>query len=91
MNESSRSTLENYDTGSLEIDYLFKLTSSTQGVYGAAINGGGDGGCVVAFVSNDFPENSALDILSTYTKEYPELREQATVFFAESDNGLILL
>jgi len=91
MNESSKSTLENYDTGSQEIDRLFKLTSSTEGVYGAAINGGGYGGCVVAFVSNEFPENSAYERINQYTNEYPELREQATVFFAESDNGLILL
>ncbi len=91
MNESSKSTLENYDTGSPEIDYLLKLTSSGEGVYGAAINAGGYGGCVVAFVNHDFPENSAYEIINQYTNEYPELREQAAVFFAESDNGLILL
>ncbi len=91
MNESSRSTLENYDKGSQEIDCLFKLTSSIEGVYGAAINGGGYGGCVVAFVSNDFPENSALDILSTYTKEYPDLKEFAVAYFAESEEGLKLI
>ncbi len=91
MNESSRSTLENYDTGSPEIKRLFEITSSRDGVYGAAINGGGYGGCVVAFVSNDFSENSASEILSTYTKEYPELKEKAQAYFAEPDDGLRLL
>jgi galactokinase len=60
-------------------------------VYGAAINGGGYGGCVVAFVRNEFSLNSAREILNTYTKEYPELKEYAAVYFAEPDDGLRLL
>jgi len=91
MNESSISTIENYDRGSPEAKLLFELTSSSEGVYGAAINGGGYGGCVVAFVRNDFSESSALEILSAYTKEYPELKEKAQAYFAESDEGLRLL
>ncbi len=91
MNESSKSTLENYETGSMEIKRLFEITSSQEGVYGTAINGGGYGGCVVAFVNNEFPENSASDILYSYTKEFPDLNEKAAVYFAETDDGLRLL
>lgn len=91
MNESSKSVLQNYETGSMEIKRLFELASSYDGVYGAAINGGGYGGCVVAFVSNNFSENSASEILNIYTKEYPELNEKAAAYFAEPDQGLRLL
>ncbi len=91
MNESSMSTLEHYDKGSIEIKQLFEFASSYDGVYGAAINGGGYGGCVVAFVSNEFPENSAYEIISRYNKEFPELKEKSAVYFAEPDEGLRLL
>jgi len=91
MNESSRSTLQNYENGSPQIRYLFERTISQDRVYGAAINGGGYGGCVVVFVSNEFSENSALEILSAYTKKYPELKDKAQAYFTELDEGLRLL
>ena len=91
MNRSSMSTLKYYDKGSLEAKRLFELTSSNEGVYGAAINGGGYGGCVVAFVRNEFTENSASEIINEYANEHPNLREKATAYFARPDNGLRLL
>lgn len=91
MNESSISTLDNYDKGSAGIKRLFELTSSYNGVYGAAINGGGYGGCVVAFVTKDFSENAAYEIISRYNKEFPEVGEYSAVYFAESIEGLTLI
>lgn len=91
MNESSRSTLQNYEDGSIQANRLFEITCLQDGVYGAAINGGGYGGCVVAFVCNGFSENSASEIINTYTKEYPQLKEKAAVYFANTDDGLRLL
>ena len=91
MNESSISTLENYDKSSPETKSLFEFTNSYEGVYGAAINGGGYGGCVVAFVSKDFSENSAYEIISRYKKEFPELEEYAAAYVAESEEGLTLI
>jgi len=91
MNQSSISTIENYDKGSLEAKRLFEITASQSGVYGAAVNGGGYGGCVVAFVKNDFSENSAYEIMTKYKKDFPVLEEKAEVFFAESDQGLRIL
>ena len=91
MNESSLSTLKNYATESEEIKCLFEITKMQKGVYGAAINGGGYGGCVVAFVHNDFPENSPTYILEKYIVKYPELQGKAKAYFAEPDEGLRIL
>lgn len=88
MNESSKSTLQNYESESKHSKLLFELTSNFEGVYGAAINGGGYGGCVVAFVREDFTKLSAVEILANYTSKFPELCDEAKVFFAESDEGL---
>ena len=91
MNESSRSTLQNYESESAHSKFLFELTCNFEGVYGAAINGGGYGGCVVAFVSEDFTQLSALEILANYTSKFPEHRELAKVCFADSDEGLRMI
>ncbi len=91
MNESSRSTLQNYESESTHSKLLFELTCNFEGVYGAAINGGGYSGCVVAIVKEDFTQLSALEILANYTSKFPELREQANVYFAESDDGLRMI
>jgi len=91
MNQSSLSTIENYDKGSAEAGRLFELAVSQSGVYGAAINGGGYGGCVVALVNEGFSENSAYEIMAQYKNEFPKLKEKAEVFFAESDQGLRII
>ena len=91
MSESSRSTLENYESESTHSEVLFEVARNHEGVYGAAINGGGYGGCVVAFVRDDFSKLSAMEILASYTSNLPELREKAKAYFAESDDGLRLI
>lgn len=91
MNQSSISTIENYDKGSPESKRLFEIAASQSGVYGAAINGGGYGGCVIALVKEDFPEMSAYEIITKYNSSYPELKEKSAAFFAESDEGLRIL
>lgn len=91
MNQSSLSTIENYDKGSAEAGRLFEITVSRSGVYGSAINGGGYGGCVVALVNEGFSENSAYEIMTQYKNEFPKLKEKAEVFFAESDQGLRII
>ena len=91
MNESSRSTLQNYESESTNSKVLFELASSFEGVYGASVNGGGYGGCVVALVKEDFTQLSSAEILAGYTSKFPELREKAKAYFAESDEGLRML
>lgn len=91
MNDSSLSTIENYDKGSTEAQRLFEIVASYKKVYGAAINGGGYGGCVVAFVNESFSENTAYEIMSKYNLEFPELKEKSGFFFTRSSDRLKLL
>lgn len=91
MNESCESSFMNYEVGSPELISLQKIISSTGGVYGSRLNGGGYGGSLTAFVRKDFSRESAEGILEQYTDAYPELKESARVYFAEPDDGLRLL
>ena len=91
MNESCESSFTNYEIGSPELISLYEIISSTDGVYGSRLNGGGYGGSVTAFVRTEFPEDSASEILGRYKTRHPEPDLSAELFFAESDEGLRLL
>jgi galacturonokinase len=91
MNESCESSFTNYEIGSPELISLQEIISSTDGVYGSRLNGGGYGGSFTAFVREDFSRESAAGILDRYATEYPELKEGARIYFAEPDDGLRLL
>ncbi len=91
MNESCESSFSNYESGSPELKSLQQIISSTKGVYGSRLNGGGYGGSLTAFVRTSFTKESAAGILKQYTNEYPETEGSAAVYFAESDDGMRLL
>lgn len=91
MNESCESSFVNYEVGSPELISLQEIISSTEGVYGSRLNGGGYGGSVTAFVRRDFPHDSAAGILERYKKQHPEPGVNATAYFAESDDGIRLI
>ncbi len=91
MNESCESSFVNYESGSPELKTLQRIISSTEGVYGSRLNGGGYGGSLTAFVRTGFTEHSAAGILKRYIKEHPETESGAAVYFAESDDGVRLL
>lgn len=91
MNASCESSFSNYECGSPELKTLQQIISSTEGVYGSRLNGGGYGGSLTAFVRAGFTEDSAACILKRYVNEYPETEGRAAVYFAESDDGMRLL
>jgi galactokinase/galacturonokinase len=91
MNESCESSFVNYEVGSYELVSLQEIISSTDGVLGSRLNGGGYGGSVTAFVSKDFTNDSASGILEQYVKRHPGPGKDAAAYFAESDDGMRLL
>jgi galactokinase len=91
MNESCESSFVHYGVGSPELESLQEIISSTGGVYGSRLNGGGYGGSLTAFVRRDFPGDSADGILERYKKLHPEPGSGAAVYFAEPDDGIRLI
>jgi galactokinase/galacturonokinase len=91
MNESCESSFINYEVGSPEIVSLQEIVSSTEGVFGCRLNGGGYGGSVTAFVSKDFPHDSAAAIVERYIKQHPGTGKDAAAYFAVSDDGIRLI
>ncbi len=91
MNESCRSSLENYESGSHALQKLHEIVSVTQGVYGSRFSGGGYGGCVIGFVESDLAEEVAMKTYEKYINVFPEVKGSAAVYLANSDDGVRFL
>ena len=88
MNVSCKSSIEDYECGSLPIHDLQQIVSQTRGVFGSRFSGGGFGGCVVGFVASHEAANAATEIKIAYQRRHPEVTHAADVFLADSVSGL---
>jgi galactokinase len=68
MRESHRSSMENFENSTPELDALVEISCAQEGVYGARLTGGGFGGAIVALVSL----NAIDDIAKAVEAEYFE-------------------
>ena len=89
MNDSCRSSIENFEVGSPEITALHALVAATPGVWGARFSGAGFGGCVVALVEAGRAEESRRAIETGYRRIAPA-QVGARVFVVQSRDGLHL-
>lgn len=88
MNESCKSSMEQYECGIQSIYDLQQIVSSTQGVLGSRFMGGGFGGCVVGFVTPSHAEEAAVNIKAAYQTLHPEIADHVIVNLAHSDDGI---
>lgn len=89
MNQSCKSSINNYESGSEILIELHELVSSTTGIHGSRFSGGGYGGCVVALANRDLAQNACVEIAEKFSSKHPELPSR--VFIAESGDGLSAL
>jgi galactokinase/galacturonokinase len=90
MNQSCRSSFENYQTGSPELERLQALLEATPGVLGARMSGAGFGGCCVALVDGAHAEAARERVLAELVQALPVLAGRASAFLADGDDGLRL-
>ena len=88
MNESCRSSIEQYECGVPAVCDLQQIVSGADGVYGSRFMGGGFGGCVVGLVKSSSAENTAREIEAAYRQQHPEVADQAFVYLGRSDDGV---
>ncbi len=91
MNESCRSSLENYESGSPELACLQQVLEATPGVLGSRFSGAGFGGCCVALVEADAAEEARARALAEFTRLLPELAGRATALLAQGEDGVRLV
>ena len=69
MYQSHASLRDDYEVSCKELDLLVALASSSPGVYGARMTGGGFGGCTVNLVRGDCADDFRAHIAHAYEKE----------------------
>lgn len=68
MSASHRSSRENFENSTEELDILVELANAQPGVHGARLTGGGFGGAIVVLAGADAMEKIAQAVLSAYEK-----------------------
>ena len=91
MIESCQSSVENYETGSLEQIQLQRILLATPGVFGARFSGGGYGGCSVALVAEAQAEQARRRVEREFARACPHLERRARAFLVDSEDGARLL
>jgi galactokinase len=69
MYHSHASLRDDYEVSCGELDLLVDLASSSRGVYGARMTGGGFGGCTVNLVRSDCAAAFQSDLARAYTQK----------------------
>ena len=86
--ESGRSSIENYETGSTELKALQSIMENTEGVYGGRFSGAGFNGCAMAIINPQKREEIEKNIWREYLKIFPELKENFTINFCRTADGI---
>lgn len=69
MSASHRSSIENFENSTIELDALVEIACAQPGVHGARLTGGGFGGAIVALVKADAIETIAPAVEAEYLKK----------------------
>lgn len=69
MTASHRSSIENFENSTPELDALVEIANAQKGVHGARLTGGGFGGAIVALVQLDAIEAVASAVVAEYLKK----------------------
>lgn len=67
---SHRSSRDNFENSTPELDFLAESLNGAAHVYGARLTGGGFGGAVMAFTDDAFGEADAAAVADAYRKEF---------------------
>jgi galactokinase len=66
MTASHRSSMENFENSTNELDVLVELATAQSGCYGARLTGGGFGGAIVALVEKSAADGVRQSVLAAY-------------------------
>lgn len=87
MNQSCRSSINDYECGSEAMIELHDIALKQPGVYGSRFGGGGYGGCLMMLVDKDQADNVQTDVLAAFLRRFPEKINIAKSFIAHAENN----
>ncbi|MFO7955805.1 MAG: galactokinase family protein [Candidatus Brocadiia bacterium] len=91
MDESGRSSVENYECGNDYLRTAFRVLRECSGVYGARFSGAGFRGCCIGLARPESEPRIAEQALREYLEEHPDMEGEAEVYFCRSAAGAALV
>ena len=91
IQESGRSSIDNYECGRPELVTLYEILNETPGVAGARFSGAGFRGSCIGLITTDREDDVRDAVLRRYVAKHPEAIASADVFFCDPDHGARLL
>ena len=88
MSASHRSSIENFENSTPELDLLVSLATAQPGCLGARLTGGGFGGAIVALVKIDDAESIRLSVEQDYASQ---TKHKATGVLCRAGDGALPL
>ena len=89
--ESGRSSIDNWETGSPELQELYRILTETKGIYGGRFSGAGFKGCSMALVDPAYTDSICENVKREYLKKFPALADKFSMHICESANGIASL
>ena len=86
MSASHRSSMENFENSTAELDLLVRLATTQPGCLGARLTGGGFGGAIVALVEIDAAESVRVAVEAAYASQ---TSHQATGILCRAGDGAL--
>ena len=91
INESGRSSVEDYECGGPELVTLYEVLRRIEGVYGARFSGGGFRGSCIGLYRLGAEEGIGAAVDQAFPAAHPHIADTYEVHFCRSDDGANLL
>lgn len=91
MNQSGKSSIENYECGSPHLISIFEILTNTEGVYGARFSGAGFRGSCIGLIDPNYRESIEAKIKREYPRKHPDISTRYSIHFCNSDKGVRIL
>ena len=90
VNESGISSINYWETGSVELIKLCEILRKCKGVYGTRFSGAGFKGCVLALINPKYIDEIKEKTEEEYLKTFPNLKNKYKAFICHTADGVKL-
>lgn len=86
--ESGKSSIEDWETGSPELQALYEIMTKTEGIYGGRFSGAGFKGCCMAIINPDYERSIIENVRAEYINLFPHLADKFSTHICTTSNGV---
>lgn len=88
--ESGKSSICNWETGSVELIKLYEAMTHTDGIYGGSFSGAGFKGCCMALIDPTYRESILENVKREYLSAFPGLKDKYSAHICNTADGVKL-